>query len=159
MRSLSVPNFGKYLKKVRNPFGDCRSFTWSLFVYGANFYMESQGECMNWKRFFAAMFALLAILSVGSTRLLAQTSTTGDITGIVTDQTGAVVPDAKVTLKDNNKGNTQDAVTNHEGMYRFYLLSPSSYTVSVTATGFNSVSRTAELGLGQVAPLNIHSAL
>jgi hypothetical protein len=110
---------------------------------------------MNWKRFFAAMFALLAVLSIGSTRLAAQTSTTGEITGVVSDQTGAVVPDAKITLKDNAKGNSQDATTNREGLYHFYLLTPSSYTVTVSATGFSSVSRTADVGVGQVATLNL----
>jgi len=114
---------------------------------------------MNWKRFFVAMFALLAVLSIGSTRLAAQTSTTGDITGIVTDQTGAVVPDAKVTLKDNAKGNTQDATTNREGIYHFYLLTPSSYTVTVTATGFTSASRTADVGVGQIATLNLQLSI
>jgi hypothetical protein len=114
-----------------------------------------QGECMNWKRFFVAMFALLAVLSIGSNRLAAQTATTGDITGVVTDQTGAVVPDAKVTLKDNAKGNTQDATTNREGAYHFYLLTPSSYTVTVTATGFSTVSRTSPVGVGQIATLNL----
>jgi hypothetical protein len=114
-----------------------------------------QGECMNWKRFFVAMFALLAVLSISSTRLAAQTSTSGDITGVVTDQTGAIVPDAKVTLKDNAKGNSQDATTNREGVYHFYLLTPSSYTVSVSATGFSSASRTADVGVGQIATLNL----
>ena len=114
---------------------------------------------MNWKRFFIAMFALLAVLSIGSVRLAAQTTTTGDITGVVTDQTGAVVPDATVTLKDNAKGNTQDATTNKEGVYHFYLLTPSSYTISVTATGFTSASRTANVAVGQVATLNIQLSI
>src|ERR1700722_10032494 len=105
------------------------------------------------------MFALLAVLSIGSARLAAQTSTTGDITGIVTDQTGAVVPDAKITLKDNAKGNTQDATSNREGIYHFYLLTPSSYTVTVTAAGFTSASRTADVGVGQIATLNLQLSI
>ena len=32
---------------------------------------------MNWKRFFAAVFALLVVLSLGSTRVTAQTQSTG----------------------------------------------------------------------------------
>ena len=61
---------------------------------------------MNWKRFLAVMFALLVGLSLSSTRAAAQTSTTGDIAGVVTDPSGSVVPDASVTLKDETKGNT-----------------------------------------------------
>ena len=114
---------------------------------------------MTWKRSVVVTFALFVALSVGSGRLAAQTPTTGDITGVVTDQTGAIIPDAKVTLKDNAKGNIQDATTNREGVYRFYLLTPSSYTVAVTASGFSSVSRTAAVGVGQVATLNIQLAI
>ena len=96
---------------------------------------------MNWKRFFAAVFALLVVLSLGSTRVNAQKSTTGDIAGVVTDPSGATVPGAKVSLKDETKGNTQESTTNKDGVYHFYLLSPGPYTVTVTATGFQSFSR------------------
>ena len=114
---------------------------------------------MNWKRFFVAMFALLAVLSIGSARLAAQTATTGDISGIVTDQTGAIVPDAKITLKDNSKGSTQEATTTREGTYRFFLLAPGSYTVTVTSTGFSTTSRTGDVSVGQVAVMNIQLTL
>ena len=40
---------------------------------------------MNWKRFFAAVFALLVVFPLSSTRVNAQTSTTADIAGVVTD--------------------------------------------------------------------------
>ena len=50
---------------------------------------------MNLKRFMAVMFALLVGLSFSSTRVAAQTSTTGDVTGVVTDPSGSVVPDAR----------------------------------------------------------------
>ena len=109
---------------------------------------------MNWKRFFAAVFALLVVLSLGSTRVSAQTQSTGDITGVVTDASGAVVPGAKIVLKDNAKGNTQDSTTNKDGSYRFYLLPPGSYTVTVTATGFSSQSRAADVNVGQIATLS-----
>jgi hypothetical protein len=109
---------------------------------------------MNWKRFFAAVFALLVVLSLSSTRVNAQTQSTGDVTGIVTDQSGAIVPNAKVTLKDNAKGSTQDATTNKDGSYRFYLLPPGSYTVSVSAPGFASQSRGADINVGQIATLS-----
>jgi len=73
---------------------------------------------MNWKRFFAAVFALLVVLSLGATRVAAQTSTTGDLTGTVTDPSGSVVPNAKVTLRDETKGNTQETTTSREGTFR-----------------------------------------
>jgi hypothetical protein len=109
---------------------------------------------MNWKRFFAALFALLVVLSFGSTRLTAQTQSTGDVAGVVTDQSGAVVPGAKVELKDNTKGNLQESTTNKDGAYRFYLLPPGSYTISISATGFASQSRAFDLNVGQIQTIS-----
>ena len=110
---------------------------------------------MNWKRFFVVVFALLVAMSLGSTRLAAQTSTTGDVAGTVTDPSGATVPDAKVTLTDDTKGTTQETKTNKDGVYHFYLLSPGPYTVSVTATGFQSFTRHSNVSVGQIATLDI----
>ena len=106
---------------------------------------------MNWKRFLAVMFALLVGLSIGSGRAAAQTSTTGDVTGVVTDPSGSVIPNAAVNLKDETKGSTQDTKTNANGTYRFYLLAPGPYTISVTATGFKSEARRISVAVGQVA--------
>jgi Carboxypeptidase regulatory-like domain/TonB-dependent Receptor Plug Domain len=114
---------------------------------------------MNWKRFFAAVFALLVILSFGSTRLTAQTATSGDIAGVVTDPSGATVPGAKVTLKDDTKGNTQETTTNKDGVYHFYLLSPGPYTVTVAATGFETFTRHSSVNVGQIATLNVQMTL
>jgi hypothetical protein len=114
---------------------------------------------MNWKRFLVAALVLLVGLSVCSSRLAAQTSTTGDITGTVTDPSGSVVPDATVTLKDQTKGATQEAKTGAQGTYRFYLLTPGPYTVSVTASGFQTTTRTVDVAVGQVAALPISMTL
>src|ERR1700683_1051800 len=121
--------------------------------------IEPLGGCMNLKRICAVLFALLVVLSLGSTRLNAQTQTTGDIAGIISDPSNAVVPDAKVTLKDNTKGNTQDTKTNRDGAYRFYLLAPGSYTVSATSGGFKTVSRQVSVSLGQIVDGNIQLSL
>lgn len=110
---------------------------------------------MNWKRFFVVAFALLVAMSLGSARLAAQTSTTGDVAGTVTDPSGATVPEAKVTLTDDTKGTTQETKTNKDGVYHFYLLSPGPYTVSVTATGFQSFTRHSNVSVGQIATLDI----
>ncbi|MFZ0582396.1 MAG: carboxypeptidase regulatory-like domain-containing protein, partial [Candidatus Acidiferrales bacterium] len=109
---------------------------------------------MNWKHFVVMAFALLVAMSLGSTRLAAQTQSTGDVTGVVTDPSGATIPDAKVELKDNSKGNVQESKTDKNGAYRFYLLSPGSYTVTVTATGFSSQTRVADIAVGQIATLS-----
>ena len=111
------------------------------------------------KRFFAVLFALIVVLTLGATRLKAQTQTTGDIVGTISDPSNAVVPDAKVNLKDNGKGNSQDTKTNKEGSYRFYLLSPGSYTVTVAAGGFETEVRQVTVAVGQISTTDFHLTL
>ncbi len=100
-----------------------------------------------------------ASLSICTNRLAAQTSTTGDVTGIVTDPSGSVVPGATVILKDETKGAMQEVKTSDQGTYRFYLLTPGAYSVSVTATGFQTTTRRAEVAVGQIAALPIQLTL
>jgi len=114
---------------------------------------------MNLKRFFAIVFAILVALSLGSTRLAAQTSTSGDVSGVVTDPSNAVVPDAKVSLKDNSKGNTQETKTSKDGGFHFYLLSPGSYTLAVSATGFQIQSRQVQVAVGQIFTVDVQLSL
>ncbi len=86
---------------------------------------------------------------------LAQSLTTGDITGNITDATGAVIPNATVILKSLDTGATQTTTTNSSGDYRFRLLKPGRYSVSVTQTGFQKAERTVELQVGQLANANL----
>ena len=74
--------------------------------------------------------ALLPLLVVSA--LFAQTITTGDITGTVKDQTGAVVPNATVDLKSRDTGETRSVTAGSSGEYRFTTLKPGNYQISVT---------------------------
>src|SRR6202140_4448876 len=79
-----------------------------------------------------AFVCLLVALSTNVA--MSQTLTSGDITGIVTDPSGAEISNAEVTLKTNATGATQTHATNGQGSYRISLLSPGAYTVSVSAS-------------------------
>jgi hypothetical protein len=74
--------------------------------------------------------------------LLAQVSTTGKITGVVTDSSGAVVPNATVEVTSPAMMAARTAHTHSDGSYLFDLLPPGSYQVKVTANGFNTLERT-----------------
>ncbi|MBO0911522.1 MAG: carboxypeptidase regulatory-like domain-containing protein, partial [Acidobacteria bacterium] len=88
-----------------------------------------------------------------------QSLTSGDVTGIVTDQSGAVLPNASVTLKNNQTGATATRTTNAQGSYRFPLLNPGSYTVSATAQGFQTTSQAVEVSVGQASTVNVQLGL
>ena len=65
----------------------------------------------------------------------AQTSTTS-LRGTITDQKGAVVTGATVTISDAATGFSREAQTDNEGVYQFLQLRPATYTVTVRAAGF-----------------------
>lgn len=90
---------------------------------------------MTLKRLVTGMLALLVIVLLAPS-LIAQSLVSGDLTGTVTDPSGAVVPKAAVTLKNIGTGQTLTTTTNNSGAYRFSLLQPGPYTVSATASGF-----------------------
>ncbi len=85
-----------------------------------------------WLLSFAVMIALFLFAS-GS---LAQSTTDGAIGGVVTDSSGAAVPNAKVTVK-NLGTNAEEVVTTDEtGYFRVGKVQPATYSVSIEASGF-----------------------
>jgi len=88
-------------------------------------------------------------------QLRAQSITSGDVVGLVTDPSGAVLSNANVTLKSQENGSTQTQSTNSRGVYRFSLLTPGRYTVSVAATGFQQANATAVVTICQTATVNM----
>jgi len=81
----------------------------------------------------------LVLIFVAVSPVFAQ-SDRGGITGRVTDQTGAVVADAKVTAVNAETGETREARTNGEGNYTIPQLPAVVFTVRVEATGFKTAS-------------------
>ena len=80
--------------------------------------------------FLAAMVGLCAL------PLLAQIEV-GRVTGTVTDQSGAVVNGAKVTLTNNDTGVVATKMT-ADGIYAFTAVQPGTYTLKIENTGFST---------------------
>ena len=80
------------------------------------------------------LFALLAC-SLLPTRFASAQYRAG-LQGTVTDSTGAVIPDASVTILDKETNQTQTVKTDGAGTYTFNRLAPAAYTVTVEAQGF-----------------------
>src|SRR6476646_4419975 len=87
-------------------------------------------------RAFGILTFSVAVLLSSADPLKAQ-QVFGRIFGTVTDATGGAVPNAKVTITDQNKGTTFEVTTNESGNYEKGQLIPGTYTVSVEAPGFN----------------------
>lgn len=78
----------------------------------------------------------IVILLVGSASfVLAQTSR-GTITGTITDNSGAVVSNAKVVIQEKATGVSRSTVANDAGIYRFDAVLLGDYKVKVSAAGF-----------------------
>jgi hypothetical protein len=65
-------------------------------------------------------------------------ATTGSILGTITDSTGAVIPNAKISVTDIDRGIEKTALTNNVGAYRIDFLLAGNYKVSVSAPGFKA---------------------
>src|SRR5215470_990977 len=63
------------------------------------------------------------------------------IQGLVTDSSGAVVPEATIHVTNTSTGVSRNAVTSAEGLYRILSLGPGSYVASAEARGFRTSSR------------------
>ena len=97
--------------------------------------------------------ALLIFSSLGI--CFAQVSTTGKITGIVTDASGAVIPSATVEVKGSALMASRTTHPQPDGSYLFDLLPPGTYSVIVSATGFQTLEqRTVAITAGFTATVN-----
>ena len=90
---------------------------------------------------------LVVVLLVGAVALYAQ-APTGTISGAVTDESGAVVPNASVTITNKDNGFTRTVTTNAEGLYSAPSLPAGQYEVRVEMQGFRTLVRQAEVQVG-----------
>ena len=100
---------------------------------------------------------LMILLAVRVELVFPQASVSNaELRGQVTDQNGAAVAGATITLTDVNKGTTRTAKTDEDGLYVFLSLLPSTYNMKVEATGFSPQNLSdVHLDVGQVANLPV----
>jgi hypothetical protein len=110
-----------------------------------------------------ALAALLFCLMLP--RMFAQ-SDTGNIVGTVTDETGAVIPDAPVTATNNATGQKLSAVTNGAGEFNILAVPRGSYSVAVKVKGFQAQSSavtvivsTTQNVIFKLSPSNVSTTL
>jgi hypothetical protein len=104
----------------------------------------------------AVMF-VLAVMAVASLR--AQTSTTGEIAGVVTDATAAVVSGVSVTLKNLDTGTSNSTITSSQGSYNFAFLQPGNYSIAASGAGFQKIVKNVTVALGSSVTANLQLAI
>ena len=96
---------------------------------------------------------LLALLVLLPSFAFAQADT-GTLTGTVKDTTGAVVPDAMVTVRNTATGATRVVQTGSDGVYTAPGLAPAPYDVTVSKTGFADYKAQATITVGSHVTLD-----
>jgi hypothetical protein len=81
-------------------------------------------------------------------------SATTSLRGSVKDPSGALIPNATVTITDQSVDKTLTAQTSASGSYEFLQIAPAKYLITVTAQGLGAQSKTAELLVNQPATIN-----
>ena len=102
--------------------------------------------------------ALALVLAVCAGRLpaWAQSTSTGTVAGVITDQSGAVVPDAAVRLTDTTTNIARTTTTNKDGRYIFVDVTPSVYNIAITKKGFSTTeAEKQEVSVGASLTLNL----
>jgi hypothetical protein len=90
--------------------------------------------------FGAFLLFVIALVLLAVPRTWAQDNAA--ISGTATDASGAVVPNAKITLTNNGTGVVREAEVNSVGAFRFGNIGAGTYTLTATAAGFQKFSRT-----------------
>ena len=102
----------------------------------------------------AQPFLLLLWLAVGAFPAWAQTG--ASLSGVVTDQTGATLPDVAVTIKNVDTGTTRTIATDGGGHYHASSLPPGRFEIRAAKQGFADETRTGiSLAVGQEATVDI----
>ena len=101
------------------------------------------------------LLLLFAILVCAFSQLCAQQNS--EITGLVTDPSGNVIVGAKVTITESSTGYTRTATTDSTGLFTFPGLNVGTYSLQVTATGFqNYTSNGIVLNVSRTLREDVH---
>jgi outer membrane receptor protein involved in Fe transport len=91
---------------------------------------------------------------------IARAQATGSLAGVITDESGAVMPGVTIEATNSATGQLRTAVTGADGYYTIPLLQPGPYDVKATLSGFKPVVRTGStVSVGDTARVDIRLAV
>lgn len=100
----------------------------------------------------SSILVILVFFALSSSRLFAQGY--GSVAGVVTDPSGAAIPNATVTATQVDTGRETTVTANQDGAFVFTTLPPASYNFKVTAPGFQLYQQSAVLQANQSLTVN-----
>jgi Carboxypeptidase regulatory-like domain len=116
----------------------------------------SGGKTMDSRGIKLALFLVLVICVGSALPMWAQSTSTGTVAGSVTDQSGAVVPGATVTLTDASTNVARTTVTNKDGRYIYVDVTPGVYNIAITKNGFATTkTEKQEVKVGEALTVNL----
>jgi hypothetical protein len=124
------------------------------FGQSLTFNIPVQEEAM---RSFKLALVLVLVVCVGSVLpVWSQSTSSGTVSGSVTDQSNAVVPGATVGLTDSSTNIARTTTTNKDGRYIFVDVTPGVYNISVTKSGFATTkTEKQEVRVGESLTINL----
>ncbi|MGE0130672.1 MAG: carboxypeptidase regulatory-like domain-containing protein [Blastocatellales bacterium] len=99
--------------------------------------------------------SLLFAFSLVSLNIASSQSQPGTITGTVKDPNGAVVADARVTVRNEATGATRDAATDSQGRFKVEGLASGGYNITIKRDGFKTAERAVAIESGKTATVEI----
>jgi Carboxypeptidase regulatory-like domain len=99
--------------------------------------------------------AVVVLATEGWQVARAQTIVTGSVAGTVMDPSGAIIAGARVTIKNNETGAVQTAQSGANGVFRFPLLKPGTYTLTTSQQGFQTTQQAVAVRVGQTSNIRI----
>ena len=109
-------------------------------------------------KFLKSLFALVVLVLVCVSSGFAQSTAT--LSGMVTDPSGAVVPNARITVHSLATGIERAVVTDNAGIYVIPSLEPGDYQVQASASGFSLFTvKKVTLGVDQQVTVNMALAV
>lgn len=112
---------------------------------------------MQFMRCAKTLGMVLILLALG-VQLRAQSGNEGAIGGTVTDQSGAAVPDAKLTITNNATRITYETTSNSDGLYQFPVVAVGTYTLVAEHSGFTPL-RMDDISLSVGSHVNLPLAM
>ncbi len=115
---------------------------------------------MNLRRSFPySTIVVIAFVSAFAFPARPQAQVGASVGGVVSDDTGALLPGVTVTITNRANGTMQTVITGPEGSYRAVALPPAPYEIKIELTGFTVQTRVVTLTVGADARVDVKLTL